>query len=61
MSDPGGSSRLCIGDRGTQRIARGDNLRTYGDEEISSSSFEDVPSRVDVVGVMMRFKPIGES
>ena len=53
MSEPGGYSRSHVGDEGTQRMARGEvNLRCYVDEEIFSSSFEDVPSCVDVVDVI---------
>ena len=61
MSDPSGSSRLCIGDGDTQRmVGEEDNPSSYADEEISSYSFEDVPSRVDDVGVITSLKPVGE-
>ena len=62
MSEPGGSSKSHVGDEGTQRMTRGEvNLRCYVDEEIFSSSFEDVPSRVDVVDVITWLRLIGEA
>ena len=38
-----------------------DNPGSYADKEISSSSFEDVPSRVDAAGVITCLRPIKES
>ena len=61
MSDPSGSSRLRIGDEDTQRMAGGlDNPKSYANEEISSYSFEDVPSCVDDVEVITSLKYVGE-
>ena len=34
---------------------------SYADEEISSSSFEDAPSRVDIVGVITWLRLVGEA
>ena len=62
MSYPDGFSRLCIGDGGTQRMARGEyNIRSHVDEGSSSTSYEDVPSRVDAARVIIWLKTIRKS
>ena len=62
MSYLSGFSRLCIGDGGTQRMAKGeDNIGSHTDEGPSSTSSEDVPSRVDATGVITWLKLVGES
>ena len=65
MSEPGGSSRLCVGNEGTQRMVGGEvDPRSYANEEISSSSFEDIPFRVDpaltIFGKYIPFLPMYE-
>ena len=45
-----------------QRMARGeDNVESGMDESSSSTSFEDVPSRVDADGVITWLRPVGEA
>ena len=62
MSNPGGFFRLRIGDRDTQKMAREeDNIGSHIDEGLSSTSFEDVPLRVDTVGVITWLRLVGES
>ena len=62
MSEPGGSSRLCVDDEGTQRMVRGEvDPRSYANEEISSSFFKDIPFRVDAAGVITWLKLVGEA
>ena len=62
MSYLGGFFRLCVGDGGTQRMAKGeDNVGSHEGEGPSSTSFEDVPLRVDTFGVITWLRPIGES
>ena len=62
MSEPGGSFRFRVGDDGTYRTTgEAVDPGSYADEEISSSYFKDVPSRVDIVGVIMWLKPIKEA
>ena len=56
MSDPGGFSKLRIGDGGTHRMARGEgDLGSNADEDLPSSS-----SRVKAAEVIMWLKLIGE-
>ena len=62
MSEPGGSFKLRVGDEGTQRMVEGKvDLGSYVDEEISSSSFEDIPSQVDSAGVIKWLRSVGEA
>ena len=43
-------------------MARGEhNIGSYVDENLPSSSFEDVPSHVDVVEVITWLRPVRES
>ena len=61
MSELGGSSKSRASVEGTQRMAGGEvNSGCYADEEISSSYFEDIPSRSDAIGVITWLKPIEE-
>ena len=54
MSYPGGFSRLFIGDRGTQRMAQGeDNVENREGEGPSSTSSKEVSSCVDSARVIM--------
>ena len=60
MSYPSGFSRPHIDDRGTYKIAQGeDNVRS-GVDEGPSSTFSDFFSRVDTTGVIMWLRPVGE-
>ena len=53
MGYPGGISKLRIDDRGTQRMARGeDNAGSRMDEGPPLSSFEDIPLHVDATKVI---------
>ena len=53
---------LHVGDEGTQRMIGGEvDPGSYAGEEISSSSFGDVPSRVDAIGVITWLRLIGEA
>ena len=62
MSEPGGSFKLRVGDEGTQTMVEGKvDLGSYVNEEISSSSFEDIPSRVDSAGVIKWLRSVGEA
>ena len=62
MSYPRGFSRLHIGDKGTQRMARGeDNVGSRMDEDLSSTSSEDDSLRVEAAGVITWLILVGES
>ena len=57
MSDPGGFSKLRIGDGGTQRMAKGEGY-------LGSNMDEDLPlsfSLVNSVRVITWLRPVGES
>ena len=61
MSYLGGFSRLCFGDEDSQEMAKGeDSVGSREGEGPPSTSFEDVPSRVDAIGVITWLKPVGE-
>ena len=61
MSYPSGFSRLCSRDGGFQGLAKGKGrVESRKGEDLPSTSFEDVPSRVDSTGVIMWLKPIRE-
>ena len=61
ISYPGGFSKLRIDDEDTQRMARGeDNVGSSVDEGPSSTSYEDLPLRVDATGVITWPIPVGE-
>ena len=62
MSYPGRFSRLCIGDGGTQSMAKGeDNTGSRVDEGLPLTFFEDFPLCVNVVGVITWLRHDGES
>ena len=64
MSDPSGFALSNIRDEGTQRMVEdgsGVDLGCPRDKETSSSGFESISSRVDVVGVITWLKPVGEA
>ena len=57
-----GFSRLRIGDEDTQRMARGeDNVGGHVDEGMSSTSSEDIHSRVDATRVITWLKLVRKS
>ena len=61
MSYPSGFSKPDIDDGGTQRMAREeDNVGTRVDKGPSSTSYEDVPSRVDATGVITWLRLVGK-
>ena len=64
MSEPDGSVLSRVGDEGTQRTSEGGREVEPGcpsDQETTSSSFEDVPSRVGADRVITWFKLIREA
>ena len=62
MSYPGGFSKHRIGDRGTQRMASGeDNVGSRVDEEPPSTLSREVLSCADAIEVITWLRPVGES
>ena len=59
---PGGFSRFCIIDGGTQRMSRGkDNVGSHVDKDPPSTSTEEVLLRADATGVITWLRPVWES